>query len=158
MYFTDLKFNFTQRGGIKKNMEVKNKSGIEIINDMPDMSRMEYKMNALNDCIQDLKIVQLELLDKVTSMEKLISKYNQVNKKGLPRLKAGRKRCAMFYEKQSIEDSDLVHLIKVMGLTSSQILKDFVYENEEKQIVSDKVRCRNFLNNRLRKLREEGLI
>lgn len=139
-------------------MEVKNKSGIEIISDMPDLSRLEYKMDALKDNLQDLKVVQLELLDKVASMEKIISKYNQVNKKGLPRLKAGRKRCNMFYEKRLINESDLVHLIKVMGLTPSQVLKDFVYENEEKLIVTDKVKCRNFLNNRIRKLREEGLL
>ena len=101
------------------------------------------------DILDSLKLVE----QKLDNIEKLITEKLQVNNSVSPKSKAGRKKLKMYYENKLIDNEYLIHLKDVLGLSIGQILKDFFYVDQYGDVIKDKDKCRNFINNRLRSYR-----
>lgn len=71
--------------------------------------------------LKEIRQIQSDIVERLDRIEKLVSEYGQVENLQVPKGKAGRKKCKMYYENRLIHDSDLLHLRKEMDLTVSEI-------------------------------------
>ena len=101
------------------------------------------------DILESLKSVE-QKLDRIENMISNLVQVNNINKHNST---AGRKCLKMYYENKLIDNEYLIHLKDVLGLSIGQILKDFFYVDQYGDVIKDKKKCRNMINNRLRSYR-----
>ena len=102
----------------------------------------------------DLKIEYIiQLLESISSQNnEILKKLNKIDTFSKQVKKsAGRKTCKMYYENKEVQDKDIKYLIEFMGLNMTQILDHFKYVNTHGTLITDREKCRMFLNNRLRR-------
>ena len=129
---------------------------------------MSVDYNSLNDfdfedtnmdevTLKEIRQVQSDIVERLERIENLVSKYGQVNNSQVPKGKAGRKKCKMYYENRLIHDSDIFHLMNEMGLSIAEILNDFFYVDEHNFKIEDRKACRNLISSRLYNARRNML-
>lgn len=92
---------------------------------------------------------QQEIKAELSSLKDLYETKRLVTREGKPRKKVGAKRFCMFFDGLEITDEQLFDLVEDIGILKT--LSRFYYINNYDEYVTDKVKCRSFINNRLRK-------
>ena len=91
---------------------------------------------------------QKEIKEELQNIKNLVEYNKHVTKEGKPRKKVGAKRMQMFFDGLEITDEQLFDLVEDIGILKT--LSRFCYINNYDEYVTDKVKCRSFINNRLR--------